>query len=397
MTGNVIALSPRRAVAAVFAAFGVGAGVWSGASAAIVGRVGISASGFGLALTIMTVLYLAAMSGAGALAARIGVRRALLTALIAIGPALGLILAARSGLWLGAALAAYGALAGLLDSTMNAEGARVEQDGGKPIFVQFHAIASATTAGAALAGGWLAYQGFAWAAALLAEAAFAAAALAAAGAIVERPSDAARLKGKPSLGAIDVGLAVLGLAVGVSIVCETAALAWSALLLRKTAPALAAYAGLGAAFFAGCQSLMRFRIDRLRHAVDDRALMLGSYAAAMCGLMLVAADRGFVFSAGGFALLGAGTAAIVPCGFSLAARRPGLSAGLAISAVSFFGLFPRAPAPLLTGLIADAFSLSAAFLALALCMGLALSAVAVFVPSAKSAFKKPLVSGGIAE
>ena len=57
---------------------------------------------------------------------------------------------------------------------------------------------------------------------------------------------------------------MLGLAVGVSIVCETSALAWAALLLRKTAPSLAAYAGLGAAFFAGCQSAMRFQIDRLR-------------------------------------------------------------------------------------------------------------------------------------
>jgi hypothetical protein len=394
---RLLALSPRRAVAAVFAAFGVGAGVWSGASAAIVGRVGISASGFGLALTIMTVLYLAAMSGAGALAARIGVRRALLSALLAIGPVLGVLVAARSGLWLGAALAAYGALAGLLDSTMNAEGARVEQDSAKPIFVQFHAIASGTTAAGALAGGWLAYQGEAWAAAVIAEAAFIAAALAVAGAIVERPSDAARLRGKPSLRGIDLGLAVLGLAVGVSIVCETAALAWSALLLRKTAPTLAAYAGLGAAFFAGCQSLMRFRIDRLRHVVNDRALMLGSFAAASLGLLGVAADAGFAASAAGFALLGAGTAAIVPCGFSLAARAPGLSAGLAISAVSFFGLFPRAPAPLLTGLIADAFSLSTAFFALALCMGLALAGVAVFVPSAKSAFKKPLASGGMAE
>jgi hypothetical protein len=389
--------SPRRAVAAVFAAFGVGAGVWSGASAAIVARVGISASGFGLALTVMTVLYLAGMSGAGALAARIGVRSALLTALLAIGPALALLVAARSGLWLGVALATYGALGGLLDSTMNAEGARVEQDGGEPIFVQFHAIASAATAAAALAGGWLAFQGYAWAAALLAEAALIAAALAVAGAVVERPSDPARLQGKPSLKAIDLGLAVLGLAVGVSIVCETAALAWSALLLRKTAPALAAYAGLGAAFFAGCQSLMRFRIDRLRHAINDRALLIGSYAVAILGLLGVAADLGFAASAAGFALLGAGTAAIVPCGFSLAARRPGLSAGLAISAVSFFGLFPRAPAPLLTGLIADAFSLSTAFLALALCMAAALAGVAVFVPSAQSAFKKPLASGGLAE
>ncbi len=388
-------LSPRRAVAATFAAFGVSAGVWSGASAAIVAQVGISASGFGLALTIMTILYLAAMSGAGVIAYRIGVRRALLTALLAMGPALALLVAARSGLWLGAGLALYGVLGGLMDSTMNAEGARVEQGSGKPIFVQFHAICSAMTAAGAVIGGYLAFHGLGWIAAFIAEAGLLAAAGAVGRAIREQPASAARLKGAPSLKAIDLGLAALGLAVGVSIVCETSALAWGALLLRKTAPSLAAYAGLGAAFFAAFQAAMRFQIDRLRHLVSDRALMLGSYAVAILGLLLVAADRGFAVSAVGFAILGAGTGAIVPCGFSLAARRPGLSAGLAISAVSIFGLFPRAPAPLLTGLVADALSLSFAFFALALCMFAALIGVALFVPRVPRAFSKSLAPGGI--
>ena len=386
-------MSPRRAIAATFAAYGVAVGAWAGASASVVSRTGISATAFGLALTVFTLLYLAAMSGAGAVAARLGVRRALLGALFAAGPVLGLVLASRSGLWLGAALAVYGALGGLLDATMNAEGARVEQDGGKPIFVQFHAIASATVAVSAPLSGWLAYKGWLWAPALYAQAALLFAALLVARAIAEHPAQSATT----TLKVLDLGLAALGLAVGVSIVCESAALAWSALLLRKTAPELAAYAGLGAAFFAGCQALMRFQIDRLRHAVNDRALMLVSYVVAVLGLLLVASDLGFGASAAGFALLGVGTAAIVPCGFSLAARRPGLSAGAAISAVSFFGLFPRAPAPLLTGMIADAFSLSTAFFALALSMALALIGVAFFVPRAPSAFQKPLATEGIAE
>lgn len=394
MASKALRLSPRRAVAATFAAFGVCAGVWAGASAAVVERIGVSASAFGLALTIMTVLYLAAMSGAGAIAQRIGPRRALLGALLAMGPALALLVAARSGLWLGVALALFGTLGGLMDATMNAEGARVEQGGGRPIFVQFHAIASAMTATGALIGGWLAFHGLGWLAAFVAEAALIGAALAVAGAIADRPAETARREGAPRLRAIDFGLAALGLAVGVSIVCETSALAWGALLLRKTAPSLAAYAGLGAAFFAACQSTIRFQVDRLRHVVDDRRLMLASYAVAACGLLLVAVDLGFGVSAFGFAVLGVGTGAIVPCGFALAARRPGLTAGAAISAVSFFGLIPRAPAPLLTGLVADALSLSAAFFGLAALMLIALIGVARFVPRAKRTFPN-LAPGGV--
>ena len=373
-------LSPRRAVAATFAAFGVVMGVWNGASAGVVERIGLSGAGFGLALTAFTVFYMAGMSGAGALAARVGVRRALLGALLTMGAALGLTLWAGGAVMLVVALSLLGAIGGLMDSAMNAEGARVEQGLGKPIFVQFHAIASGAVALGAAIGSYLAFHGAGGAAVGLAQAGLIGAAAAVAGAICETPADAARLKGGSRLKGVDGALAILGLAVGVSIVCEGSALAWSGLLLRRAAPELAAYAGLGAAFFAGFQSLVRFQVDRVRRMVSDRALMLASYALAALGLMIVAADRGFGLTVLGFAVIGAGTAAIVPCGFSLAARRPGLSAGLAISAVSFFGLFARIPAPLLTGLVADALSLSVAFFGLGLLMLAGMAGVAFFVP-----------------
>ena len=121
--------------------------------------------------------------------------------------------------------------------------------------------------------------------------------------------------------------------------------------------------------------------------------MSASYLVAAFGLALVGADLGFGVSALGFAVLGAGTGAIVPCGFSLAARRPGLSAGAAISAVSFFGLLPRGPAPLLTGVVAEALSLSTAFLGLSGFMLAGWLAVMFFVPAAPRAV--PLAAKGV--
>ncbi len=106
-----------------------------------------------------------------------------------------------------------------------------------------------------------------------------------------------------------------------------------------------------------------------------------SLAVAAAGFVVVALPLGFAGSVAGFALFGFGAGAIVPCGFALAGTRPGVSAAASISAVAFFGLFARAPAPLAVGLIASAFSLSAAFVALAALLVVALVAVLIFVPA----------------
>ena len=285
-----------------------------------------------------------------------------------------------------------------MDATMNGEGARVEQRGGKPIFAQFHAIASGTTAAGAVIGGWLAFEGYAWIAAFFAEAALLAAAALVARAIVEGPTDAARLRGAPSLKAIDLGLAALGLAVGVSIVCETSALAWGALLLRKTAPSLAAYAGLGATFFAGCQSAMRFQIDRLRHAVEDRTLMLASYAVSGGGAG--AGRRRSGLRRQRLRLRRARRRHRRHRALRLLAR--GAAAGAFGGAGDFGGLVLR-PVPARAGAAADRARSPTPcrcrrrFSALAVCMLLAMIGVAVFVPRAPRAFTKPLASGGLAE
>jgi hypothetical protein len=109
--------------------------------------------------------------------------------------------------------------------------------------------------------------------------------------------------------------------------------------------------------------------------------MLLSFLVAAAGLGLVAIHLGFAPSVVGFAIVGVGTAVIVPCGFALAASQPRVSAGAAISAVAFFGGFPRLPAPLATGAIASAFSLSTAFCCLAALLLVAFAAVLVFIPA----------------
>ena len=390
-------MTPRSAITATFMAFGLTFGLWSGASAAVVARVGMGASVFGLALTAFTGAYLAAMSGGGAIAHRITVKGAILACLFTLGPVSALIVAAPTSIVLVVALILYGALAGLLDATMNAEGARVERDLGKPIFLSFHGAASGAGAAGALLGSWLGASSKPWMIPFIAETGLLLAAYLVSRIISYDKDGGFALDDEAPTRLITRSLVVLGLTVGASIACETAAMSWSTILLRREAPEWAALSGLGAAFFASCQAELRLNADWIRHHVSDRRLIIVSLCVAASGFLLVALHAGFAVSAIGFAIVGAGTGAVVPCGFALAASRPGLSAVASISAVSFFGGFPRLPAPVLTGVIADAFSLSTSFMCLAGLLLAAVAAFALFVPSSEPAARvvaSPAFTGG---
>ncbi len=72
----------------MFFAFGVGIGLWGGASGGILARASIDAAAFGIILTVYIAAYLIAMSAAGALAHRFGVRKVLAVSAIVFGAGL---------------------------------------------------------------------------------------------------------------------------------------------------------------------------------------------------------------------------------------------------------------------------------------------------------------------
>ncbi len=156
------------AVAGMFFAFGVGIGLWGGASGGILARSGIDAAAFGMILTIYTGAYLAAMSAAGALAHRFGVRQVLAVSAILFGATLGALLNAWSGVAVAGALVASGFIGGVVDVTMNAEGARIERRLGRPLLARLHAAASAGMAAGAILGSLIVASQTPWAAGFLA-------------------------------------------------------------------------------------------------------------------------------------------------------------------------------------------------------------------------------------
>ncbi|THD48163.1 MAG: MFS transporter [Bradyrhizobium sp.] len=359
-------ITPRASVAAMFLTLGFALGLWSGAAASIVSRVGVSAFAYGLALTLFTGAYLAAMSWAGAIAQRFSLKRTLIAAALTAGPALAVLLRADQVVGYFILQGVFGFVAGLTDLTMNAAGARIERSLGRPILAGLHGAASTGIALGAALGGLLAASAEPWIASVAAIVALWTGAAAIGFAL---PAD----RGDP-IGAVALDrparlsrtLVAIGLVIGVSIACESAAMFWSGLVLRQEAPQWAQWAGLGTSFFAGCQASVRFNVDRLRARIADWRLIEYSLIVATCGFFIVAGRFGFAASIAGFAIIGFGTGAVVPCGFALAASRPGISAAVGLSTAAFFGSFARLPAPLVTGSVADALSLSGAFLLFAL-------------------------------
>ena len=375
-------LTPHGAAAAMFMAFGIGIGLWSGASATILAQAGVSAPAFGVALTFYIATYLTAMSSGGFVGARFGLRKVLLAGAPLLGLGVVLLLTVRSQGALFASLIVFGAFAGLIDLTMNAEGARVEQDLGRPILAGLHGGASSGTALGAILGSLIAVSVGSWLSALNAAAAFAVATALMFAATPDRGRDAAHAGPSGRRALLTRSLIVLGVVIGVSMASESAALLWSSLLLQQEAPRLAAIAGLGAAFFCACQALLRLNADRVRRLVSDRRLIVVSLGVAACGFLVVALHAGFALSVVGFAIIGLGTGAVVPCGFAFAVSHRGFSAAAALSTVALFGSLARLPAPLAMGAIADYFSLAGAFALFAVVLALALAAALVFIRDA---------------
>jgi hypothetical protein len=368
----------HASVAAVFFAFGIGVGLWGGASGAILIRSGVDSSTFGVLLTVYTGAYLIAMSAGGAVAHRFGVEQALSVSAVVFGATLCALLDAASEAWVAVALIAAGFLGGVVDVLMNAEGARIERGLGRPILARLHAAASTGMALGAILGSLIAAGPAPWVAGVLAALALAGAGVAyhrAAG--TNRPAPAAvGGVGRSGL-SFAPALVGLGVVVGVSIAAELAASVWSTLLLRDEAPKLAAISGLGAAFFSACQAALRFNADAIRLRVSDLRIIIVSFAIAAAGFALVSLQAGFAASVLGFALIGVGTGPIVPCGFALAARQSAAGPAVGLASASLFSALSRLPAPLATGAIAQTVSLPAAFAAFAI----ALAATAVCAAS----------------
>jgi predicted MFS family arabinose efflux permease len=351
--------SPRAANMLVFAGFGAVVGTFSGSIPVILRQSGMSSEMFGLALTGMSIATVTAMTLGGLVARYLSYRAILLLALPISGLILVLVMQAQSAAALFGLLVVYGAIIGLTDCIMNAEGSAIEHDLKKPVFTAFHASVSLAIALSAITSSVITHKLGTLASCAVPAVAVAIALWSVLRSMPARPLPERRVKG--SAGIESVPLVLMGLAIGFANAAEMSAVFWSAELLHELAPDLAAISGLGVAFFSICAATVRFPGDALRARFGDLPLMMASLATAIAGFVALWLSPSFAFSVFAFALVGLGLAIVCPCLFNLAAKQAPHNRASGIGFASVIAAGPRILAPYFFGWLSGVFSISAAF------------------------------------
>ena len=361
--------TPRAAMMAVFAAFGVVVGVFSGSIPELIRQTGLSAYEFGIGLTVSTLSTALAMALVGPLARHVSNRAGLLVLLPLIGLSSIWVMASGSMASFFFAAFAFGAAMGGTDLFMNAEAGAIEHDLKRPVFTAFHGAVSIAIAASALLGSWVTIKAGTFPSALIGTAALAMAWLMVRAHVPSRITAQTMAEPRGPLPHRPTIL-LLGVISGLCVSCEIAAIQWSAKLLDDQAPTLAAIAGLGAAFYGLCNAAVRFRGDRLRARFGDIKALRASLVIAIAGFAGLGLSTTFGTGVAAFAVIGFGAALLTPCTFASIARLAPDAKARALSFSSLVASPPRIVSPFLFGWVAAAQGATWAF---ALC-GVALVA-----------------------
>jgi predicted MFS family arabinose efflux permease len=350
----------RRATAVVFAVHGCVTGSFAAGVPWVASHVGVDVGRLGVALLMPGIGALLAMPFSGRLAHSHTFRSLVTATIVAWCASLVLPALPTSFALLCVVLLVFGATAGLADMAMNAQGVLVEKAFGRSVMSSFHGFWSiGILAGSAVS-------------ALASNArmdarvqfAFAAVALAAVGAAVARllldDETSTDTAAPPAFALPTRPVLLIGLVGLCAVFGEQAGTDWSALFIRRELGGSASTAALGVSAFAVAMAAGRLMGDRVIRRLGPVRTVRLSGACAVCGAVAVVLAPDLAVGLGGFALLGAGVAVVVPLVFA-AAGRLGPHPARSIAGVAGVAYGSGLVAPGVIGGIASVTSLTMSF------------------------------------
>jgi len=348
-------VGPRKGpTLAAFVALGLFWGAWASVLPSVQVATGISKGTLGFALLFVTLAAIPTMLFvAGPLIDRYGVRAVTLTC-AAFAAATTLPGLATSLPVLIVTLAITGAATGAMDVSMNASAARIESDRSERLMPLAHGLYSVGVLLGAVGAGIARGAGSGREPILLVVSALIALVA------LWTASDSGPVSAPDARGfRFARFVIVIGLVGAAAFVVEGGIESWSALFLERQLHAHPAVSGLGPGFYGAAMAAGRFfgQATRLR----DRVLLIGGAAVATTGCLLAAAAPNPPVALTGFVLGGLGVSLNAPIVFGAAGRRSA-SAVATVTTLGYAGLLVGPP---LVGGVAQAASLRASFVVLA--------------------------------
>ncbi|MBB2914416.1 putative MFS family arabinose efflux permease [Streptosporangium becharense] len=367
----------RVAVCLLFLLSGMAIGTWTSRIPSIKQSLGLSDGQFGIALLGIAAGAICGMQAVGRLVDRHGSVRVMTP--MAFAQAVVLVLPAWMPNLTGLAVALFlfGAVHGVLDVAMNANGVEVERVADRPMMSSFHAVFSVGGFLGSTGGGLLAHAAFGVAATFATGAAvmIALALWAARWALTVTPPSpvpsasppppggdapagpktiaAAAGDGAGKGGGARGGVLLLGVLAFCCMIGEGATADWSSVYLREDLGSSPGFAPAAYAAFSVMMTAGRLIGDRLAARIGPVTLVRACAALAASGLGLALPAGHEIAAVVGFGCFGAGLSCIVPQVFSAAGRRDPARAGRALARVASLGYAGFLAGPVLIGGVAE--------------------------------------------
>ncbi len=353
-----VAERARWAVAAMFAANGFTMGIWATQIPLILPRHNITESTLGLLIVVLGLGATGAMLFAGKLIAAFGARRVLSAFSLCLIPVMPAVVLAPNVFAIAVAMAIFGAMAGCMDVSMNAQAVAIERKIGRAIMSSSHGFWSLGGFFGGTAGSFALAQMGAVQQAFLAAGMTAVLVLGAMPFLLPdvraaKPVTENGPEQKTLLIPRNAGLWLLGAMVLCAMVPEGAVMDWAAIYLGKDLGADLVRAGLAFGFFAGAMAVMRFAGDAVRNRLGAVTTLRLSGIIGAAGLMGGALAPVDWIAIASFALAGIGIANMVPIIFSAAGNHADVPSGTAISTVTMVGYAGILFAPASIGYVAE--------------------------------------------
>lgn len=357
-SGKAVGNRETRATRAFFFIGGFGAASWAPLVPLLRERLVIGDDVLGLLLLCIGIGSLLTMPLSGALSARLGCCRVLVTAGILYASVL-LSICLIDSIWIAVpVILFFGAIMGCIDVVINVAAVIVEQGIGRRIMSGMHGFWSlGGFVGAGLYGVWVGILGLT---------PFQSTAIASALILMFTAFFGRHLipygGGGGLLIAIPRGIVIfVGITAFIAFLSEGAVMDWSGVYLTVVRGMDLSHAGVGFSVFSAAMLLMRFLGDRTTQKVGQCPVAVGGALLTFVGILLVMFAPVDALLYLGFFAIGIGSANIVPVFFSLMGKQTVMPIGTAVSAVSTMGYLGILAGPAAIGFVSAHTNLQTAF------------------------------------